>query len=502
MPKFADPQRFQMSAATQLPSPPTPVVKGKQASLPSFLLTRKPSTSSPLLRTDKLLANTDITTIRVGSDSREVIRKFTRASPELSAAVTAYIRTGITNDFTAVAHNLDGTVNPEATTALAQVISRMDVLNDYTLGYDDSLSLRSISEVWARELVTQGECCGELVLDKARLPDKIQPVSTTQIRLFPTSDGRKRIPKQFIGGEYIDLDVPTFFMVRIDEDILEPYPVSPIEPAIQAVIFSADFMNDLRRVVKKAIHPRNVVTINEEKLRASLPQDVRQDQVKLDAYLNGVLAELEERVNGLEPEDVLILFDTIGIEITDHGNTNLGKEYEVVQGMADSKVAAGAKVLPTMLGKGGGTANTASVEAVMWVKYVEGTVWAKLNEMFSKIFTLAVRLLGYDVVVKFRYKTIDLRPEAELESFKAMEQSRVMALWSIGLLTDEEASIKLTGHLPPKGFKPMSGTGFMPMTGAQPAGDGNNGASNSGSTLNKNLNGDAPTGAKSKNQGK
>lgn len=502
MKQFADPVRFEMSGATQLPSPPTPVVKGKQALVPSFLTTRKPSTSSPLLRADKFLANTDITTLRTGTDSREVIRKFTRASPDLSAAVTAYIRTAITGGFTAVAYNMDSTVNPEATATLAQVISRMDVLNDYTIGYDDSLSIRSLSEVWARELVTQGECCGELVLDKARLPDKIQPVSTTQIRLFPTSDGRKRIPKQIIGGEYIDLDIPTFFMVRIDEDIMEPYPVSPIEPAIQAVIFSADFMNDLRRVVKKAIHPRNVVTINEERLRASLPQEVKQDQDKLNGYLASMVADLEQQINGLEPEDALILFDTIGIEVSDHGNTNLGQEYTVVQGMADAKLIAGAKVLPTVLGKGGGTSNTASVEAVMWVKYVEGTVWAKLNEMFSKIFTLAVRLLGHDVVVKFRYNTIDLRPDAELEAFRAMKQSRIMAQWSIGLLTDEEASIELTGHLPPAGFKSMSGTGFMPMTSVQPAGDGNNGASNSGSTLNQSLEGDAPKGEKSKSRGK
>jgi hypothetical protein len=499
---FNDVQRFQMEGAAALPSPPPPKVSGKQSTVPGFLRTLKPSTQSPLLRTDKFLANTDITTLRSGSDSRQVIHDMTRASPDLSAAVTSYIRTGITSGYTAVARNLDGTINPDATSVLAQIVARMDVLNDYSLGFDDSYTLRSVCEVWAKDLVMLGECCGELVLDKARLPNKIQPVSSAQVRLFPTPDGRKRIPKQFVAGQYIDLDIPTFFMVRLDEDLLDAYPVSPIETAIQAVLFSADFMNDVRRVVKKAIHPRVTATIDEAKLRATLPPDVKADQVKLTAYLEGVISALEGHINGMAPEDALVVFDSIGIQVTDHGNTNLSQEYMVVQGMADAKLAAGTKTLPIVLGKSGGTSNTASTEAVLFVKYVEGTVWSKLNEMLSKMLTLAVRLMGQDVTVTFRFNSIDLRPDNELEAFRAMKQSRMLGLLSLGLVGDEECSIELTGHLPPAGYKPLTGTGFMPNTGGQPAGDGYNGASNKGSTLNQNLASDAPKGVKSQNGGK
>jgi hypothetical protein len=51
----------------------------------------------------------------------------------------------------------------------------------------------------------------------------------------------------------------------------------------------------------------------------------------------------------------------------------------------------------------------------------------------------------------------------------------------------------LTGQLPPKGFKSLSGTGFHQKV-AQPVGDGYNGASNSGSTTNQNIKSDAPSG--------
>jgi hypothetical protein len=488
------------AAAATLPSPPTPTAKGKQVTLPSFLKTAKPSTKSALLRNDRNLANTDVTTLRVNADSRETIRTMTRVSPDLSAAVASYVRTAITDNFTAVAYNLDGSISPEGTSLAAQLLTRMNVLNDYTIGYDDSFTIRSLCEVWARELVTYGQCNGELVLDKARLPNKIQPISTVQIRLFPSSDGRKRIPKQFIGGEYIDLDIPTFFMTRLDEDLLEPYAISPIETAVQAVLFSAQFMDDIRRVVRRAIHPRAVVTIDYEKFVAGLSPEAKQDQKALEAALNAVIQDVTERVNGLEPEDAMVVFDTIGIEVVDHGNTNLSNEYEVVQGMADAKLAAGTKTMPIVLGKSDGTSNTASTEAVMFVKYVEGTVWAKLNEMLSKIMTLAVRLMGQDVVVKFKFDNIDLRPSNELEAFRALKQSRLLALLSLGLISDEEAAVELTGHLPPTGYKPLAGTGFMPNTGADPV-QGDN-ASNSGSATNQALNKNKPTGVKSQNGGK
>lgn len=486
---------FDLMAATQLATPQTPKAPNRALTLPSYMTSSKPNPSSALTLNDRQLANTDITTLRTGTSSRQVIADFVRASPDLSAAVTSYVRLGVTEHYTAIAYNPDRTCNPEATAALAHLITIMDVLPDYSNGFDDSQSLRGLSETWARQLMLTGALAGELVLDKMRLPSKIQAIQTAQIKFYPTADAKRKTPKQEVSGNTVDLDVPTFFYVSLDQDPNDAYSSSPIEPAIQATIFSADFMNDIRRIVKRAIHPRMVVTINEEKFRKSLPPDVQGDSQKVLAYQNQIIASLQDQINGLEPEQALVVFDTLGIDVKDHGNTNLANEYEVVQGLADSRLVAGAKTMPTVLGKSDGTSNVASTEAMMFVKYAHGTITAKLNEMFSSIFTLAVRLLGHDVYVEFKFGEINLKPEAELESFYSMRQSRVLELLSLGLLSDEEASIKLTGKLPPKGFKPLSGTGFFNAK-AVPAGDGYNGASNNGSTLNQNMAPDTPTGKK------
>lgn len=491
-----------MMAGTVINSPPPPKVKNKQQTLASYLRTATPNPDTQLLRNERNLATSDILDYRQGGDTRTIIRDFVRSSPDLSAAVTAYARTAITRKYKAVAKNLDGTFNSDATNILQQIITRMDVLSDYSLGFDDTYSLRSLSETFTRELLMYGGCSCELVLDKARLPDKIVPISTTQIRMYPTKDGTRRVPRQYLAGVFIDLDIPTFFQVNLDKDTLEAYPISPLEPAIQATLFSAEFMNDVRRIVKRAIHPRVVVTIDEEKFRKNIPQELMYDTEKLQAYMNNVISDIQSTVNDLNPEDALVVFDTLGIEVVDHGNTSLSDEYKVLEEMANSKLSTGSKVLPTVLGHSNGTSNTASAEVLLFIKNVEGAVWAKLNEIYSKVFTLAVRLMGQDVYVEFKYDEIDLRPASELEAFYAMKQSRILTQLSLGLITDEEACLDLTGHLPPNGYTPKTGTGFMPNTGAEPTGNGYNGASNSGSALNQNLNSDAPKNPKSQNGGK
>lgn len=478
-----------------LPEAPLPTkVSNKQISLPSFLTITTPNPNSPLLRKDRGLAGTDLLTYRAGADTRQILRDFSRADPALSAAVTSYIRTGITSGYTAVARNRDGTANADATAALAQILQGMNAVNDYTIGFDDGRSIRSLSETFAREMVTQGAMCSELVLDKLRLPSHIVPIATAQIRLYPSKDAKKLVPQQYLGGQLFDLDVPTFFMTKLDEELTDPYPISPIEPALQSVLFGVEFLNDLRRIVKKAIHPRVKVTIDEEKFKKNIPPEFQNDVDKMNAYMASIVSALETKISSLKPEDAIVMFDSIEIEVIDHGNTNLSNEYQVIQGIADAKLASGTKTLPTVLGHSDGTSNTASAEVLLFMKFVEGTVWAKLNEHFSKMFTLGVRLLGFDCYVEFRYNAIDLKPESELESFRAMKQTRVLTLLSLGFLTDEDASIQLTGQLPPKGFKPLSGTNFFQgAPGAEPAGDGNNGASNSGSTMNHAMRPTTPT---------
>lgn len=445
-------------AASQLAPVAVPKVKSGQQAFPSFLRSAS-ATTSALPRREMSLASTDIETFRNAGNTRKVVQKFATANPDLSAAVFAYTRTAITKGYVAVAKNMDGTFNPEATNLLQQMLIRFDVIGDYNDGFGNIGSMRSTSEALAKELMFYGAMSLELVLGKDRLPARLQPISVTNIEFV--QDGTGKRPQQRIAGTLIDLDIPTFFYVALDQDLLEPYADSPLQSAIQPAQFATEFMNDLRRVVQKAIHPRLVISIAEDAIKKSLPPEVFSNKEELDKYRTQIISAIETQINNLKIDDALVQSDAVKAEYMTGGNTSLEAEYTTLNNIINSKLATGAKTMPSILGMGTGSQNIASTETMLFLKNADGAIQQKLNEIYSQALTLGLRLFGLDVYVEFRYSDIDIRPEAELEAFRSMKQSRILELLSLGMMSDEEAALALTGHLPGKGFKPLSGTGFF-----------------------------------------
>jgi hypothetical protein len=411
-----------------------------------------------LSATDRRTANLDLLTLRNGTSTKSTIRDLAAVSPDLSASVWAYQRMVVTRNFSAVARNMDGTINVPATELAQQLLSRFNFLTDYNDGFSGVSSIHSVAESLALELRLYGACSMELVLDKARVPNRLQPISTTQIEFFEDNTGYV-YPVQKANGEEINLDTPAFFYEALDQDLLTAYSNAPMEAALQAVLADTEFTNDVRRVIKRALHPRLDVTINSELFRKNAPIDVIGDPEKMRAYQENFIRDVESTVNGLEPDDALVHFDSVEFDYLNNGNVTLNKEYETLQGMVNAKTATGTKAPPAVLGHGATSQNIASTETLLFMRYCEG-VQNKINSILSRAMTLGVRLLGQDCYVQFAFDRIDLRPDAELEAFRSMKQSRVLEQLSIGFISDEEAAIELTGRLPAAGAPKLSGTFF------------------------------------------
>ena len=112
----------------------------------------------------------------------------------------------------------------------------------------------------------------------------------------------------------------------------------------------------------------------------------------------------------------------------------------------------------------------ASTESALFARYCEG-IQAKVNSILSRALTLALRLLGHDVYAQFSFDRVDLRPDSELETFRVLKQSRILEQLSIGMITDDDASIELTGRLPADGAQILQGTFFK--TGSSAPSDPN-----------------------------
>lgn len=487
-------------AVSQLPPVETPKVRPKQQSYPGFA-TGLSATTSVLRREDLGLANTDVLTYRTEGDSRKMLAKLAKANPDLSGAVNAYLRVGLTQEYKCFARNMDGTINRDATILAQELVRRWDLVPNYTEeGFSQTASIRSATESWALEILFNGAACGELVLDKARLPARIAPIPVSSLKFYQDDKGIR--PVQVVGGQEVDLDYPTIFYTGLDQPLTSAYANSPLESSIQAVLADTDYLNDLRRVLKRAVQPRLQAIIDMKVAKEMAPPEATNDPEALQAFLNNLRADVENTLNGLEPQDALIAFDMIEFSYVSGGTGDVPDVIKVIQDLLNAKLATGSKTLPSILGHGAGTQSMASSETLLFMKSADGIVRSKLNEMLSKILTLAVRLFGQDVAVYFRYNPIDLRPENELESFMTMRQNRVLELLSYGFLEDDDASIELTGRPTPGTFTPLSGTRFYTAKN-EPADNPYSNTSNGGSgggAMNQSLKPGTPQKAGGKSQ--
>ena len=441
----------------QLPTPAPTKAPNKPQAILSFK-TQIARAASALQRSDRRLANTDIATYRTSNDTRTVVRDLAASNPDLSATINSYLRVGIPTEYSVIARDPDGVINVEATKLAQELLRRLTYLGDVSLGYNPVSDLQSLSESLAKELLQYGAMGLELALDKQRLPLYLNAVSVTKLQ-FKEEDGGV-YPVQVIAGNEISLDIPTFFYLSLDQDLLTAYSSSFLEPAIQAVLADTAFLNDLRKSMQRVIQPRLVATIIEEKVKASAPPEIASDPEKMGQLYTSLIDQLNEVLTGLNPEDALVSFDNVEYTMlkSEGSSSSIADTLAIVQKLIESKLAAGAKSMPAILGRDS-SGSTATTSAMLFLKNAN-IIRTKLNIIYSRMLTQAVRLMAQDVYVEFTYAELDLRPQAELEAYRAMYQSRILEQLSLGFITDEEASIKLTGNLPREGHVPLSGTMF------------------------------------------
>lgn len=473
---------FAAAKGGQLPPVAPPKVKPKQSSFPAYVTSVQP-VKSVIQKKDPQFTNVDLTsTYRFGQSTNQIMRDLARAQPDLAAALSAYIRVGIPEEFMVLARDPDGTVNDDATRLAFEILQRWDKLPAYDAGFSQVASVRSTSEALAKQGMLYGGMASELVLDKVRLPYTFAPINVPDIKFYQDWQGSTRglRPVQNVSGTEIDLDIPTFFMVWLDPALEDPYPQSPFEAAIQPVLASAQFFTDLRRVMARHVYPRYDVMLKEEELRKAIPPDVMNDPEKLPGWMNNIIAEVENTINSMGPEEALVHFDFIEVKYIENSDgQGDSQKFQVLKDIIDANLAKGAKTMPAVLGNGSGSQNVASTETLLFVMSANSLVRLKLQEMYSRALTLAVRLFGQDVTVQFEYDDIEMRPETELESFKTMRFERLCKMWGLGVIGDMEFCMRVNHCPTPASFKSQSGSltlqDILAVKPTDPAGNGYSG---------------------------
>jgi hypothetical protein len=418
--------------------------------------------NNPLAREDRSLFRSDVTEYRYARNADELIKLLAKYDPDVSAGIWNFLRlanSGI--DITAVNDKLEP--DQKLQRILDNILFRFAGMNNFK-DWQLFRPIEMVASTIVKYTLLRGGCGLELVLNKNKTAHKFVIVDPIKVQFKHPRVGEFIPFQKKLDGTESMLDIPTFFWQLLDPDADTPYETPPFLPVIQAVLFNISVMQDLERIVKRTAYPRISVKIVEETLRKFAPVDAQTDDSVMASWLSSQKAAIGSSLSDLAPEDAAVFFDSLEIDVLEtKGNTTV--DFRPLKSVIDQRIVTGLKSLPTVMGRQFGSSQTiGGVESLLYAKSI-----ASLQEvaahLLSRSLTLALQLEGKKGFVKVKFKPVSLRPDNELEAFQGLKQARILEQLSLGMITDEQAALELTGnpHLPP-GYQKLSGTGFYKNT--------------------------------------
>ncbi|MBN7759769.1 hypothetical protein JYP52_01355 [Nitratireductor aquibiodomus] len=402
---------------------------------------------------------TDIFTSRQSSDSRALLKELFKFDPDVSAALNAYL-TMANTDWIALARDLEGNIDREATKQLQLAIEKIGRPTDYTLGFQLKKSMRSICEEMRYMCLLRGGIAAELVLDKQLLPDRIRNVDLASIEWYERKPGEYK-PVQKIAGsnDETSLDIPTFFVSHYRKDPTSIYGHSSFVASINTIAARQQVINDLYRIMRLTGFPRMSVEVVEEVLTKNAPENIRSDDTKLREWKASRLGEIRQVVEGLRSDQPLIHFDSISPSIMNDQKPGSTVDISAVIDTLNAQNQAALKTMATVIGRGASGVNTGSVEARIAAMNAD-----ELNEPVAEILQNLLSFIlhqnGFQGFVEVTFRKSELRPDTELEPQLALKSSRLRQDLSDGIITDDEYHLWMYGRLKPDTAPDLSGTGF------------------------------------------
>jgi hypothetical protein len=414
----------------------------------------------------------DLFTSRQATDSRALIQLLAKNDPDVSATFNAYMTTANT-DMVAFAKQLDGTIDPDATQQLNQIILLLTRQWDYTQGFQLRRSIASISTEMRYMVMMRGCIAAELVFDKNLAPSDIRLAEPMNLFWWEKTPGAYK-PELRQVGSIIELDIPSFFVSFHHRDPTTIYSDSSFVAAINTIAARQEVVNDLYRILRVTGFPRLDVKIVEEILRKNAPPNIRQNAEQMKSWVIARMAEMAQSVSSLRPDQAFVHPDSVEISTVNDKTPGASIDISPMIDVLNGQNQAALKIMATIIGRGESGVNTASVESRIFSMNAD-ELNRPVAEVWSNIFTLALRMQGFTGYVEVSFKPAELRPASELEPHLSIRSARLKQDLSLGLISDEEYHLWLYNRLPPPGTPQLSGTQFMQPETTSGAPDANAG---------------------------
>ena len=455
-----------MAALTSLTSILVPKKKANPKGV-SVTNTYKPGSENTVLSQPGFVDHmTDIFTSRAQEDSRKLIYDLCKYDPDVSATLHAYLTVARTEPRFYV-YNENGELDPSGQEQFELIKRAFAGRLDYTTGFEFTKSVMEIADGLKYMVMARGGVCVEAIFDKFLVLSEFRDVDPATIFWYEALPGVYK-PEQHPpgGGDYIDMDIANFFVKYYRQNPLEIYPESMFVSSINTIASRQQVINDLYRIMKITGYPRMEATVVEEVLRKNAPLEMRNDEGKMAQWLSKRLTSIATDISNLRADSVFVHFDSVETGILNEKGPGTSMDVKEVITVLNAQNQAALKTMATIIGRGESGVNTASVEARIFSMSADA-LNQPIADLFSDVFTFAMRLTGYQGYVCCHFDPAELRPDTELEPQRSIKQSRLLENLSLGLISDDEYHMWLFNRLKPTAAPELSGTMFMQ---AQPAG--------------------------------
>lgn len=409
-------------------------------------------------RDNRTQVNESITVARVRNDLIASLRDLYSREGTLATAGFNFVEVAMSGYRVKAYSTQTSQFDLQGSLLAQQIIASMDTLYDYSLGYGDKLAMDQLLEQCLLETVLTSTVVNELVLNKARLPEKVTVIPFETIEW--KNGKQKKYPVQNRSeGDPVSLDLPNIFITELHRQANRAYSDSMFAASVNSTFQFAEFLQEMRRTVRRQGHSRLKLTISMETVMAALPESIKADPKKLQKALDDVKDNIENQVRNINPEDALVMYDTVDAELMKSDGEKA--DYVPMIDALSGQLATSLKTPPSILGlRLEGSQSLSNTESLIFLK-VANSVRRPTEINMSRLLTLAARLYGADVYVEFKFRPINLRPDLELEAFHTMRQQRIYELLSEGFMSDDEAAWELDQWPRPPGAPKLSGTGFL-----------------------------------------
>ncbi len=430
---------------TQTPAPQT------RAAAPRLLAGRPTDVTRNRLRGSgfgSLVPREQITSFRPveGSTVLETLRSVRDRDPDAAQAVNNLLLLMGQGYQVEARHAGRTTVHAAATKYLQAFDARIG--EEYGGGMDAVIDVLNLT------LITQGAEAVELELspDLREIVD-VHPVDPGRVTFKRDASGKlqrgimvQRGTAGADGDGFLALSPRQFRYMPLHPDVDQPYGRSPLVAALTAIFFKIELLDDLRAVIHNLGYPRLDISVLEEVVLKNAPTKLKQAgrETELRDYVNGIVAEIQDAYNGLDPTDSFVHLDSVTVDYK--GPSGGSFDVRGLIQVIDTQIIAGLKHLPVLLGRNEGATTThATVQWRIFVLEV-AALQRRTKRILEWIHTTALQVAGFQATA---HVTFDTQPTSERLTDAQIEETEART-WETrvkhGWATNDEAAQAQLGH--------------------------------------------------------